>query len=277
MKLTQDQINILSKCEIKENKIYLQWQLDRKQYLNINEVLETIGAKWNKKEKAHIAEWLTNDDLMNALSDIYETWEVETLKDTIKKFQFYPTPKEVAEYLVELADINNTDNVLEPSAWLWNIVDEILPKIKDWAKYNNIVLIELDIEKVKQLKEKYDCYWWMKDFETWIWTYSLKHKMNIYTWDFLESKLNDNAFDKIIMNPPFAKSQDVKHILKAYSLLNNWWRIVSVASSSIQTRQGKLYDDLKALNPEFIDLDKWSFKESNTIVNTCIVILNKPL
>ena len=29
MKLTQDQINILSKCEIKENKIYLKWELQR--------------------------------------------------------------------------------------------------------------------------------------------------------------------------------------------------------------------------------------------------------
>jgi hypothetical protein len=45
-----------------------------------------------------------------------DTGEVETLKETIKKFQFYSTPKEVAEYLVELAEIKNSDNVLEPSA-----------------------------------------------------------------------------------------------------------------------------------------------------------------
>jgi hypothetical protein len=38
------------------------------------------------------------------------------LKETIKKFQFYPTPKEVSEYLVELADIKEGDMVLEPSA-----------------------------------------------------------------------------------------------------------------------------------------------------------------
>ena len=28
-------------------------------------------------------------------------------------------------------------------------------------------------------------------------------------------------FDKIVMNPPFEKKQDVKHILRAYSLLKN--------------------------------------------------------
>ena len=69
----------------------------------------------------------------------------------------------------------------------------------------------------------------------------------------------------------------IKVLNGRHELLNKWWRVVSVASSSIQTRQGKLYDELKALNPEFIDLDKWSFKESGTMVNSCIVILNKPL
>jgi hypothetical protein len=37
------------------------------------------------------------------------------LKETIKKFQFYPTPKEVAEFLVELAEIKEDDFILEPS------------------------------------------------------------------------------------------------------------------------------------------------------------------
>jgi 16S rRNA G1207 methylase RsmC len=36
--------------------------------------------------------------------------------------------------------------------------------------------------------------------------------------DFLNFK--EMKFDKFIMNPPFSKSQDVKHILKAYELLN---------------------------------------------------------
>jgi hypothetical protein len=48
MKLTQEQINILSQGKIEENRFYLQGQLDRKQYTSINEVLETIGLKWNR-------------------------------------------------------------------------------------------------------------------------------------------------------------------------------------------------------------------------------------
>jgi hypothetical protein len=66
--------------------------------------LETIGLKRNRKEKAHIAE-CSSEELVQAIEDIIETGEVETLKETIKKFQFYETPQEVAEYLVELAEI----------------------------------------------------------------------------------------------------------------------------------------------------------------------------
>jgi len=59
---------------------------------------------------------MSEEELKDAIDDICETGEVETLQETIKKFQFYPTPKEVAEYLVELADLKEDDIVLEPSA-----------------------------------------------------------------------------------------------------------------------------------------------------------------
>ena len=249
MKLTNEQIQILQDWKIEENRFYLQGQLDRKQYMSINEVLETIDLKWNRWKKAHIIDWFSQEDLENAINDVIETWEVETLKETIKKFQFYPTPKEVAEYLVELADIKDWERVLEPSAWQWAIYSEINPN-------NYAVAIELKDDNYEILRKMYWDSRWL-----------------VINMDFLD--YNDENFDKIIANPPFSKSQDVKHILHMYELLNEWWRIVSVASSSIQTREGKLYDELRALNPEFIELPEWSFKESWTMVNSVIVIINK--
>lgn len=249
MILTQDQISILNNCKIEENKIYLQWQLSRKEYLDINEILETLWAKWNKWKKAHIVDWMTQEQLEEAFEDIIETWEVETLKETIKKFQFYPTPKEVADYLVKLAELKPWNKVLEPSVWMWDILWQI-------PRLYKTVAIELDKAKYNHIKEQL-CY---QDDE-------------IINMDFLE--YNEKKFDKIIANPPFSKSQDVKHILHMYELLNEWWRIVSIASSSIKTREWKLYDELRSLNPEFIELPEWSFKESWTLVNTLIVVINK--
>jgi hypothetical protein len=92
-------------------------------------------------------------------------------------------------------------------------------------------------------------------------------------WDFLH--YDRMTFDKIIANPPFSKSQDVKHILHMYKCLSDWGRLVSVASASIKTRQGKLYDELRELNPEYYDLPDGSFKKSGTMVWTVIVVINK--
>lgn len=259
MKLTQEQIRILQEGRIEENRFYLQSQLDRKQYLSINEILETIWLKWTKWKKAHIIEWFTQEDLENAINDVIETWEVETLKETIKKFQFYPTQKEVAEYLVQLADLKPLDDVLEPSAWQWAIVDEILK-----LKFRDLKMIELNPENCDILFSKY------KQIPRQFW----EKLISIEQKDFLNMDFHFLT-EKIIMNPPFSKSQDVKHILKAYTHLREWWRIVSVASSSIQTREWKLYDELRALNPEFIELPEWSFKEIWTMVNTVIVVINK--
>ena len=254
MKLTQDQITILSNWRLEDNRFYLQWQLDRKQYLNINEVLNTIGLIWNKWKKAHIAD-ITWEELQEAINDIIETWEVETLKETIKKFQFYPTPKEVAEYLVELAEIPSNCNILEPSAWKWDIV-----KALHWsAGIQKKTLIELDVKNYEYLISQ-------------DWNYENIDVKNI---DFLDMDYSLYSFDRVIMNPPFSKSQDVKHILHAYKMLAEWWILVSVASSSIKTREGKLYDELRDLNPEFIELPEWSFKESWTMVNTIIIKLTK--
>ena len=245
MKLSLDQIRIIREAELDGNKLYLQGQLDRKQYVSINEVLETIGLKRNRKEKAHIAE-CSPDELTQAIDDIIDTGEVETLKETIKKFQFYETPREVAEYLVNLADLKEDDYVCEPSAWHWAIAD--------CMKYmwDQLHLYEIDPIKCKILEEK-----WYK----------------VHNIDWLNH--NNISFDKIIANPPFSKSQDVKHILHMARKLTVGGRLVSIASASIKRREGKLYDELKTLNPEFIELPDWSFKDSWTMVNTVIVLINK--
>jgi len=252
MKLTEEQINILKEWKIEWNKFYLQWQLDRKQYKTTNDILNTIWLKWNRKEKAHIIEWFTEEELKEAIQEVVEEWEVETLKETIKKFQYYPTPKKVVEYLIKLADIKEWETILEPSAGQGSISDLIIK--------NKKTLVELkkgnyDILKKKEFYND-DCIVINKDF------------LDCYIKDLWK-------FDKIIANPPFSKSQDAKHILHMYDLLKKWWRIVSIASNSIKTRIWKVYDKLKELNPQFIELPEWSFKESGTLVNTVIVLIDK--
>lgn len=168
----------------------------------------------------------------------------------IKKFQYYPTPSVVAQKLVELADIRTSSSVLEPSAGDGAIAAEIAKK-----SHASLVLVELDKKHSASLAVKCpNALTVISDFMS----YSPKCK-----------------FDRIVMNPPFSKSQDAKHILHAYSMLRDGGILVAVASSSVKNRDGAVYDKLRALNPSFKELPSGAFKESGTMVNTIIVVLKK--
>lgn len=247
MKIEQNIQSILSDGTFEGSKYFLpKVQLDRKDYVKCNDVLETIGMKWNRGQKAHIGD---SEDLEATFRWILESGEVETLKEYRERFQFFPTPQKLAEYLVQLAEIENDSSILEPSAWQWAILWE-------FPHYNRCFAVELDINNFNILQEKYS-----------------QTKLNILKQDFLEYK--DGIFDRIIMNPPFANSQDVKHILHAYSLLQEGGTLVSVASYNIRTREWKLYDDLRALPIEWFEVDSGAFKESGTMVNTVILRIFK--
>ncbi len=253
MKITNQIKEILVQWLFEENKYFLpQINLERKTYLEINEVLTSLWGKWNRWAKAHLFDW-TQEELESSLEQVLQDWETTTLAEIKKQFQYFPTPKDIAEKLVELAEIKDWDFILEPSAWKGAISD-IFPQ------KNKKTLVELDINNFIILKEK--------EF--------FNDDCRVINRDFLQCYIKDlGKFQKIIANPPFSKNQDVKHILHMYDLLKEWWRIVAIASSSIMTKETKLHKELKLLNPEFIELSSWDFKESWTMVKTCIVIINK--
>ena len=84
-------------------------QLDRKIYLAVNKVLENLGGKWNRKQKAHVFE----SDISDRIDNVLLTGSVV---DPKKEFQFFETPPELAKRLVEMANIQPLETVLEPSA-----------------------------------------------------------------------------------------------------------------------------------------------------------------
>lgn len=241
MEIEQNIIDILKQGKFENGIYYLpQIILDRKIYIKVNEVLENAGGKWNKKEKGHIFQ-----------SDPNKLWLSIESRETVnekKLYQFFETPKEIVNQIIELADIKKEMSVLEPSAGHGSICDE-LPK--------NIELrcIEIDAEKCEVLIGKgYNC-------------------ENI---DFIN--YNYNNFDRIVMNPPFTKGQDASHVLHAYNLLKEGGKLVSVMSNSITFNSQKKYQAVRDLidkNGEIIELPDNSFEKSGTKVKTVLVVINK--
>jgi len=152
-----------------------------------------------------------------------------------------------------LADLNNYDTILEPSAGQGAILRAI--------------------NKVCEVKP--DCYELM-DVNTIILNKS-ELRFNLIGNDFLKN--SGKTYSKILANPPFTKNQDIDHFKEMYNCLSLGGKLVCITSESwvigSQKKQVDFKNWLKNLDAEIIDIEKGSFKESGTTVGGKIVVLEK--
>lgn len=238
-------LTILSRVTVQGNTIFLTCgQLDRKQYQAVNAVLENMGGKWDRKAKGHVY----NEDPTDALEQVLLTGEITPPK----KYGYFPTPPELAKRVVELAQIGTGHRILEPEAGRAGIAGEI----PLWA------VAELD------------CVELLPDNVAWL----KAHGYNvIHAGDFLTLTPNP-IYDRIVMNPPFERQQDIDHVQHALKFLKPRGRLVSIMSAGVAFRENK-----KTLSfQELLEKHGWmernpegTFKESGTMVNTVTVVLDK--
>jgi predicted RNA methylase len=249
MKIAEDILNILAECRTEENVLYLPGtQLERKTYEAVNKVLTNIGGKWSRKEKGHVFDYEPGE----ALENLVLTGETEDMK---KKFQFFPTPRPVAEMMcdmAELGELTDIDFILEPSCGKGDLADVI------YERCQNLICNELNEEMKKYLDKK---------------------PYKVCFGDFLTVKDDVCGHERIIMNPPFARQQDIDHILKAYSLLSYDGILVSIASTSWEWRTNaksvEFREWLSEVCAEITGVEAGAFKESGTAIPTKIIKIKK--
>ena len=144
-KIPENVLNVLGECRADGNLLYLpSVQLDRKTYTEVNKVLENMGGKWNRKTKAHV--FAEDDDVAEMLENVMLTQEVKDLK---REYQFFPTPRAVAERMCEMAEIDSTSEVLEPSCGNGQLADVIWEHLPA-----GMCCIELNTDMKRHLSEK---------------------------------------------------------------------------------------------------------------------------
>ncbi len=86
-------------------------------------------------------------------------------------------------------------------------------------------------------------------------------------------------FDRIVMNPPFSRQQDIDHVLHAYNHLKPGGMLVSVMSVSWTFRNNKKSIEFRAWleqnNAEIIDIESGAFKASGTLIPTKIIKIRR--
>lgn len=240
--------DILSQCTVESTIVKLPAiQLDRKLYLEVAKSLELIGGKWKGGKVQGFVFPTDPTELLNQVAG----GQKRNLK---KEFQFFETPKDLADQLVQLANIQPTDKVLEPSAGrgaIINAIHNVNPNIVvDYCE-----LMDINLTFMKKLPN-----------------------VNQVGEDFLA--LNAvGVYDKIIANPPFSKNQDIEHITKMWKCLKPGGRIVTFASTHWQTSSNNkeitFRNWLDVVDATVIDMPKGLFEESGTSIPTTIIIVDK--
>ena len=250
--IQNDVLTGLSTLNINGSNVRITAQLDRKLYLAVNKVLERIGGKWNRKAKAHVFD----GDPTDRLNNVIECGEL----DPEVKTGYFPTPSEIVDKMIELANLERGQLILEPSAGQGHIADKICSVLKLHA--NEIIICETLPENIHILDGKGYVYEYMEFFEF-----------------AAECESGDIKFDRIVMNPPFAPRQsDIAHVATAFNLLAPNGILVAIMSAGVTFRENKKTIEFreKIMEPHQTYLEhlpSGAFKESGTMVNTILLRL----
>jgi hypothetical protein len=176
----------------------------------------------------------------------------EVIND-VKKFQYYPTPENLAHELVNRACIGKHHKCLEPSAGQGAIAQ--------FMECYSLWLIEIMPQNIPVLHR----------------TKFPANHTHIVEKDFL-SICDFNGFDRIVANPPFTKNQDIKHVIHMMRHLAPDGRVVSVMSNSWRSGSHKIQKAFRQFiadsDSAIVDIPAGAFKESGTNIASCYVVID---
>ena len=248
-------------------------QLDNHQYFNglsyegrllLKPYFMEIGGHWSEAHKSFV--FIKEVSIETIKENIQKANnQIPLSKEQIEreKLQAYFTPLEISKKMQQSAHICDNDIVLDPSAGTGNLVNGLnIPK-------ENIFLVEPNPEFCEFLRRNGYVNVIQSTFE-----------------DALDKRVLPNNISKILMNPPFSKQSDLKHILLAYELLNKGGTLVSIIGKNsllerdINNQKSPTLENFinickSSKIHQIVNLEPASFEESGTICDTCMIILEK--
>lgn len=247
MRVPTTVLNVLDQAHTNGPRLTLTGTLDRKLYLATTKVIEAAGGKWNRRERAH----LFDGNAADAIETIILTGEIVSRKQT---FGYFPTPAPIVEQLIGLADIEPGMRVLEPSAGRGAIAFAA-------ARAGALVdCVEIQPEHADALSDEHHM------------------DVTVIVADFLATSPQP-VYDRVVMNPPFARLADIAHVEHAWRALRPGGRLVAVMSAGVTFRQTAAATAFRArlegLGGELVPLPEGAFRESGTDVRTVVAVLPK--
>lgn len=235
---------ILDQLSVLNDSVAIVTQLDRKLYTKVNKVLEACGGKWDRRRKAHVFP----EDPREVLDQVILTGEYRREKQELGVFY---TPEAIARKAVAACGNVAGQFWLEPQAGMGGLAKPLR------AAGANVTCADILSKHTEELDAQ--------GFQTW-------------TCDFLETDPTTVLdFDGVLMNPPFGKQADAEHFLHARKFVRPGGLVVAIMPASVTFRETGRYrtirDAVKQNGGTIEPLPSGAFKESGTMVNTCLVVL----
>lgn len=247
MQVLPEIVNLLERGRADGARFFLpEGQLERKTYEAVNKVLDALGGRWSRRDRAH----LFDRDVEGAIEDVILTGTAVNRKQTLG---FFETPDGLADELALTAQIAPEARVLEPSAGK----GALIRAVRKFSPTADIAAVELDLGHCSVLGAMGEV---------------------AFCGDFLSLRPDPN-FDRVVMNPPFRKQADIDHVLQAWRWLRPGGRLVSVMSAAVTFRENRKtaeFREFVAVHGRVRDVPAGMFRASGTDVNTCYVVLDKP-
>lgn len=256
IRIADDVRDVLNRAVVDGNILKLAGQLDRDLYTRTNKALEALGGTWNRGKKGHVFA----GDPRAAIAAAAEDGKVAHPN----QLDFFPTSRNVAEIACRRLGMGDTwKRTLEPSA---GEADLIAPLV-DWLgkpTAEQLFMVEKDPRRIDVLKAD-------------------GYSAHTSAADFLAlDPIAFRPFDRIIMNPPFERGSDAKHIAHALEFLAPGGRLVAIASGAFKTRDDKAGRAIRGrlaswgVGIDIDDLPDGSFKHAGTSVATVLVTVDRP-
>jgi len=250
---------------------------------------------------------------INTNNKVKKQIELSKFQGKYKENDFFNSTPIVAKKVIELADIEEGMNVFEPSAGVGSLADAAAEIVgKDNVDTNEIAhglreylaeqgyrptsadFLTMSPSRTFTFGDVFET----KDGVRGIMRGSSRDRVRLVDEDgnsvgptryYTRSDLTgvekrgvNSGYDRIIMNPPFSKGQEARHVAHAYRFLKPGGRLVAVTSSMAGERSNKVDKQfrewLDAVGAEEAPLPEGAFKEAinSTNVNTKTIVIDKP-
>lgn len=231
---------VLERSTIQSNSVKLPHQMERKLYEAVNKALANAGGKWNRSAQAH----LFAGDPRPKLGLMLETG---VSVDEKKLRQEFYTPPDLAHNIAATARVRGC-SVLEPSAGHGALADACMTQ-----GASRVTCVEVNPESCKVLNGK-------------------GYAVCLSSFLTVQPRKEDH-YERIVMNPPFTRGQDLIHIEHALNFLADDGLLVCVILGNKKVSDWDFVPSQFSVqvNP----LPAKSFKESGTIVATAVVKIGR--